>query len=74
VFDQALVALRVDEGVRDDVVGPVEFAWEEGVGEAGLRLLAGRRALFRGWGGGSLEIWVRGEKGEEDGWGQWLPL
>lgn len=48
----ALVALGVDEGVGDVVVRPVQLAREEGVGEAGLGLLAGCGTfLWRGRGG-----------------------
>lgn len=54
VLDQPPVALGLDEGVGDDVVGPVELAREQGVGEAGLGFLAGREALLGGWGGGCL--------------------
>lgn len=54
MLDQPLVALGVDEGVRDDVVRPVQLAREERVGETCLSLLAGCRAFLRGWGGGSL--------------------
>jgi hypothetical protein len=58
VLDQALVALRVDEGVGYDVVFAVELAREEGVGEAGAGFLAGCEAL--GGGGGCWGLWRGG--------------
>lgn len=48
--------LGVEEGVGHDVVGPVELAGEERVGETGGGTLAGGWALF----GGGRGLGLRG--------------
>ena len=65
MLDQALVALRVDEAVRDDVVFAVQLAREQGVGEAGAGFLARCQALRWGccWGlgrtgKGGVLVWL----------------